>query len=330
MSELRVLYVDALQAPNAQANVYGMTSAYKRVATVDTFDYRTCAAQHGKQIMNDALIGAARRFKPDFIHLGKCESVTGAGLEAIRKLIPDVIIIHFFGDYRDQVIPWVADIGRAADRTVMQIDRGPLVEAYEKAGCKNIAFWPAGTDASLYAPTDAPKDYDAIFMGTLGRGPDRFPWYDGREQLAGALADANVRLHVFGNGWDAMARHKNITHHKYVGSKGFSDACSRAKVALGYGTEKVPSYTSWPRVLNTMACGCFFITRWFPNIDQIFTNKKHLVWFRFIKQAVNMTKHYIVNDEARERIAQAGRQEVLANHTWDNRIARMLEYAGLR
>jgi spore maturation protein CgeB len=115
-----------------------------------------------------------------------------------------------------------------------------------------------------------------------------------------------------------------------VGSDGFSEACSKAKVALGYGTDKEPCYTSWPRLVNTMVCGCFFLTRWFPKIDRIFKNRTHLVWFKSIDEAVELTKYYITHDEKREKIAQAGRQEVLAKHTWDHRIARMLEYAGFR
>lgn len=327
---LRVLYVDALEAPNAKANVHGMTSAYRRVAKVETFDYRTCAKRHGQETMNRAIAEAAGRFQPHFVHLGKCESVTGAGMVAIREKVAGVVVIHFFGDYRDHVIPWVVDIGRQVDRTVMQIDGGSLIRAYEQAGCKNIGFWPAGTDPDLYAPVATGKEFDVVFMGTLGHGPGRFPWYAGREQLAQALSEAGIDLHVFGNGWNDLSRKPNITHHRYVGSAGFSEACSKAKVALGYGTDKEPGYTSWPRLVNTMVCECFYLTRWFPGIERIFENHTHLVWFTSIDEAVELTKYYISHDAEREEIAQNGRQEVLANHTWDNRIARMLGYAGFR
>jgi hypothetical protein len=327
---LRVLYVDALEAPNAKANVHGMVSAYRRVAEVDVFDYRTRARQYGQETMNRAMAETAGRFQPHFVHLGKCESVTGAGVTAIRRAVPGVVIIHFFGDYRDHVIPWVVNIGRQVDRTVMQIDGGALVKAYEQAGCKNVGYWPAGTDSSLYSPIAVGKEYDVVFMGTLGHGPGRFPWYEGRERLATAIASAGVHLHVFGSGWAELAKRPNITHHRYVGSKGFSEACSKAKVALAYSTDRVPGYTSWPRVLNTMACECFMLTRWFPKIDDIFENYKHLAWFKSIREAVELTRHYIEHEGERYRIAAEGRCEVLARHTWDHRIARMLEYAGFK
>jgi spore maturation protein CgeB len=39
-----------------------------------------------------------------------------------------------------------------------------------------------------------------------------------------------------------------------------------------------------------------------------------------------LIEYYLAHGEERERIAEAGRQEVLAHHTWDHRIAEMLQY----
>ena len=323
---MKVLYVDALKAPNAIANVAGMTKAYSKVAQVRTFDYRSSAKQHGDERMNRDLMQVATEYKPDFVHLGKCESVKGWSILGIKTAVPRVKVIHFFGDYRPNVIPWVVDIGRACDRTVMQIDGGPLVKAYEKAGCKNIGYWPAGTDPEIYGPRRVKKrDLVVIFMGTLG-SPKTFEWYGGRRDLVLALAEHNT-MTVFGRGWGKL-RHPRIFNHKYVGSEGFSQACSRAEIALGYSAHNVPGYTSWPRVLNSMVCGVFFLTRYFTGLEKIFKRGVHLDWFESIPEAVEKVHYYQNHQSERDRIGQQGREEVLKNHTWDCRIRKMLEYAG--
>ena len=75
-----------------------------------------------------------------------------------------------------------------------------------------------------------------------------------------------------------------------------------------------------------MASGCFFATRYFPGLETLFENGKHLVWFDTHDEAISLIKHYLADDAAREKIALAGRQQVLSAHTWDNRIAQMIGY----
>jgi spore maturation protein CgeB len=323
---MKVLYVDALKAPNGIANVTGMTKAYGKVAKVCTFDYRSLARRHGRNRMNESLVQVAIEFKPDFVHLGKCESVQGGTIVAIKKALPKVKVIHFYGDFRLRVVSWVVNIGRACDRTVMQIDGGPLVKAYETAGCHNIGYWPAGTDPEIYGPRKAKtRNLSIVFMGQLG-SPQVFPWYTGRRELVEALAE-RYRVNVFGEGWDKV-EHRQVSHHRYVGSEGFSKACSQAEIALGYGAADVPGYTSWPRVLNSMVCGVFFLTRYFPGLEKIFERSVHLDWFESIPEAVDKVEYYQSHPGERDRIGQQGRQEVLKNHTWDERIGRMLKFAG--
>lgn len=326
---MKVLYVDALTAPNAVANVLGMTRAYSRVAEVETFDYRRMARRYNPTRMNDMLIQAATKFCPDFIHLGKCESVKDWAIARIKQNLPRVKVIHFYGDLRMGVVPWVVDIGRACDRTVMQIDGGSLVKAYENAGCKNIGYWPAGTDPEIYGPRKVKdRDLAVVFMGTLG-SPRTFEWYDGRRKLVETLANAGNSVHVFGGGWDKV-KHPRVHCYRYVGSDGFSQACSRSQIALGYSAKDVPGYTSWPRVLNSMVCGTFYLTRYFVGLEKTFQRGVHLDWFKSIPEAVEKVHYYLNHEDERDRIARAGRAEVLRNHTWDKRIKLMLSYAGFK
>ena len=76
-----------------------------------------------------------------------------------------------------------------------------------------------------------------------------------------------------------------------------------------------------------MACGTLHLTRYFSGLEEHFQNGKHLVWFESIDEAVDLAKRYLREDEARERIAAAGREEVVAKHCWDVRVAELLDRA---
>ena len=123
--------------------------------------------------------------------------------------------------------------------------------------------------------------------------------------------------------WKRVVGMKNVHLHDFVDQDRFASSVSKAKIALGYNADTVRMYTSWRRPLNSMASGCFFLTRYFAGLESVFT-RVNLAWFTSIEQAVKLARFYLAHDERREAIAQAGRKEVLRAHTWDHRIEQML------
>ena len=101
---------------------------------------------------------------------------------------------------------------------------------------------------------------------------------------------------------------------------------SASKITLGVnGVNNVRMYAGWRRTIECMACGAFHLTHYVPGLEEMFENKKHLVWFHSVPEAIELIKYYLTHDEERERIAEAGRQEIVANHNWDIRIAELMK-----
>lgn len=318
----RVLHVDTFSAPNAKPNVEGMTRAYNKVAIHRPFDYRRIATKRGAQVMNKELVNVASEFKPQLIHMGKCELVEGKTIRVIRERLGEsCTVVHFYGDYRIQVQPWVASIGKHADWTLLQHADPGQMRAYRAAGCRQVGTWLAATDPVIFYPHKVKKQYDVVFMAN--HSPIHVSIGANRVVFLKALTDAGLTVDVFGRGWPKWP---GMHLHSYVSSEHFAHACSAACIAINYSTTRAYLYTSWPRVFNTMASGCFFITRYFPGLETLFEHEKHLVWFKKPQQAVKHIKRYLKDDRARNRIAQAGMKQVLSNHTWDHRIAQMMGY----
>jgi hypothetical protein len=83
-------------------------------------------------------------------------------------------------------------------------------------------------------------------------------------------------------------------------------------------------YTS-NRLYNILSSKGFCLTMWFPGIEEIFENHKHLVWFRTPEEAVDLAKFYLARPEDRMQIQEAGYQEYTEKHTAAHRIDSMLK-----
>ena len=74
------------------------------------------------------------------------------------------------------------------------------------------------------------------------------------------------------------------------------------------------------RNFEVMATGSFLLTNWIPTIEELFEDGKHLVLYRSPEEMIDKAKYYLAHDEERQKIAQAGYEHVMANHTIQHRV----------
>jgi glycosyltransferase involved in cell wall biosynthesis len=218
------------------------------------------------------------------------------------------------------------EIGREADRTFFQHQDSETLRQYLDLGVRSIGYWRLGVDPEIFHPRVVDQRYDLAFMANNPpvSSPEKIPGAGERLEFVKAIARLGPELHIFGEGWESLKALGNVHLHPFVSGRAFSEACSAARITLGFGTDRFLLYTSWPRPLRSMASGAFHLTRYFPGLETVFTNRGHLAWFNGIAEAVELIEHYLEHDDERERIAAAGRREVLRRHTWDGRIDEML------
>ena len=318
---MKVLVVDSFSSPHTVDNTQGLLKAYSKVAIAKPFDYRRGGPVH----MNARLIETAMAFQPDLLHLGKAEKVTGATVKEIKRRLPNTYVIYFYCDYRPKLQQFVIDIGRYADCTLFNAADERVLGKYHEAGVKHVGgWWSVGTDPEIFYPRKVKRAWDLLFMAHNQRLPHK--GYPKRRQLVAAILDAGFDLHLFGTGWGYLKERKNAHLHPFAGGEKFADACSRAKITLGInGVNDVRMCASWRRAFNSMASGAFHLTHYIPGLETFFEDKKHLVWFHSVPEAIELIKYYLPHEIEREKIATAGRQIVLADHIWDKRIEVMMD-----
>lgn len=78
------------------------------------------------------------------------------------------------------------------------------------------------------------------------------------------------------------------------------------------------------RCFEATATGSFLLTEWVPHLDELFEDGKHLVTYKTIDEAVEKAKYYLEHEEEREKIAKAGMEHTLKNHTYELRAKKVL------
>jgi len=157
---------------------------------------------------------------------------------------------------------------------------------------------------------ELPKTRDVIFVGSKGYHPE-WPY---RPQLINWLKEQyGARFtHVGGDGDTGTVRGDAL--NQMYGS---------AKVAVGDSlclNFDYPSYWS-DRVYETLGRGGFMIHPYIEGMEEHFTDKEHLVFYKFgdFDQLKYLIEYYLYNTEEREKIRKAGHEHVKKNHTYINR-----------
>ena len=153
-------------------------------------------------------------------------------------------------------------------------------------------------------------------------------YYPNRARMLSALADKDIG--VWGPLWERMppgilpATKVFPCRMRYAQ---WTKAYSAAKivVVVHYQDGKVPCYQASPKLFEAMACGAFVLCDDQRDARALFKDGEHLVFFKDADDLKRKVDHYLAHPEERERIAAAGRQEVLARHTYAQRMQVLLE-----
>lgn len=171
------------------------------------------------------------------------------------------------------------------------------VEDMKRDGIANPIWLPHAVEPQAYPKFDLlTKKYDVCFVGHVS-SPNREAALD---QLFANFPNFYYGQQLF----EQAAR-------KYAESKIVFNIAMKNDVNM--------------RCFETLATGSFLLTDWVPSMDELFEDGKHLVLYRSMDECIDKAKYYLRHDEERERIAQAGYEHVIKNHTIQNRVNVILD-----
>lgn len=231
---------------------------------------------------------------------------TDWGEDALTPILPYVPIMpakpwaywasdtHINNGQKGDSYPYRLEMAKKADIVFCAQKRA--VDEMKRDGVKNPIWLPHAVEPLAYQKGEmATKRYDVCFVGNVNSQ----------------------------NRADALDRLFSEFPNFYYGQALFNDAANRfAQSKICFNISMTDDLNM--RTFEVMSTGSFLLTNWIPTIEDLFEDGKHLVLYRSLDEMVDKAKYYLAHDDEREKIAQAGYEHVMANHTIQHRVNVML------
>ncbi len=281
--------------------------------------------------LNNGLLKLVNNFKPDILLANWGGTFYPETITEIRKQY-NAITINWLSDYPGGtgVLDTALKVVPAYDYFFAQST--DALEAHEKRGNKEGMWLNAACDPDIHKPMDLSEEEkleygsDICFVGSM---------YPERVELFETLTDFDIG--IWGPGWDRIDATSPLRKHikgGIVTPDIWVKIYNASKIVINYmghyGTDidedKITQAS--PRVFETLACGSFQIVDSKKDVVALFNSGEHLVCFKKICEVKKLVKEYLDNPQKCKKIANKGRNEVLAKHTWVHRIEEMLKAIG--
>lgn len=169
-------------------------------------------------------------------------------------------------------------------------------------GSRNVFWLPLACQPAAHHPVDVAKDHDITFVGLYRENIHRErAWF--LEQL-GRQCSLLVRDNVYGEETcEIFSRGRLAFNH-----------CAVSEVNM--------------RVFEAMAMGCALLTNRNAEANglfDLFEDTQHLIAYETDRDLLDKAHKYLDDDPGRESLAKSALQEVLARHTYGNRVDALLQ-----
>lgn len=174
---------------------------------------------------------------------------------------------------------------------------------FQDAGHSRTITLPFAADMELFYDSDECRVYEIASVGRL------FPnLYKSRMEILSSLS-REFKM----NEWE---RNHNYSEVPAV--------YRTSKIVINIPRDDFPADVSM-RFAEAMACGALFLTRMPSEMTALgFEENVHFCGYRRGEEIPEIARKYLRDEEARRRIAHAGRDKVLREHTYDARIVNLL------
>jgi len=232
--------------------------------------------------------------------------------QKIREFNKKVKIVWWYYDYRKPVKK--LDLSFLDALFLCHREMWPRYKKENKI--KKIYYLPQGAPIKNIERIKMiePIKWDAMFIGSLKSGCIEYDqFHNHREKLIKKISKKHkVEIR---NSYEQGNRNLIELNSNYLYKFSPFSLCS-SKPFKGYNSN---------RLYNILSVNGFCLTNYFPGIEKLFENHKHLTWFKTTDEAIEIMDYYLANPAKHWKIKQAGYREFLKNHTCVHRILEIIK-----
>ena len=225
----------------------------------------------------------------DFLLMIKGEKVSPDDLFACRipKVLwmQDSVEVNKEANFIIQTKSWVFDIVYSfSDYEI------PFYKKFNK----NVYWLPLAADPDTHYMNPFDKEIPVSFIGSMNTN---------RINMINYLLDCGIPVEL------------------YYTKENYCDKVNNTMINLNIG---ITLQGTQQRVFEILSMGGFLLTNKLQNDIEIFKDKEHLVYFDNFQHLAELINYYYFNPVEREKIAMAGRNEVLEKHTYKHRVQQII------
>lgn len=175
--------------------------------------------------------------------------------------------------------------------------------------CDSLAlFWPEAANDEIFKPVISDFEYDVSFIGKK---------YGFRSDFIHKLKKAKIDVKCFGEGWE----------NGPVTEKEMIEIISKSRINLGFSsighTNEIMHLKA--RDFEIPLAGGLYLTQDFQLLNTVYDIGIEIVTYKNISDCIEKIKWILNNKNIAEQIRNNGRRRALLEHTWTNRLNRLLE-----
>lgn len=261
-----------------------------------------------QQLINQALLNQVAAFRPDYLLVIKGDTFTPQTISQISH--QGTITINWFPDW---LVSWKWVEAHASAYTVFINSCYDTFEKLNQLGIKNY-YLPYAAPVSARRKKLA-KKYAVTFIGQ--HSPRR-------ERYFKQIADSG--LHIWG--YDRWRR-SSLTHlyHHPTTQTQTQSIIAQSKIVINIltGTDKFQPAAVNIRTFEALSAGTFLLVKDHPILYRHFKVGQELVTFTTPADLRRKVKYYLTHEPETAKIAQAGYNRILKDHTFVKRLQELFK-----
>ncbi|MFH0891131.1 MAG: glycosyltransferase [Candidatus Liptonbacteria bacterium] len=311
--------------------------------------YDEVLSARGRNVMNKDLLEFIEKTKPQFIIFAfGADEIKKSTLRKIAEK-PGLTTIYIAGDDAWRFDSNSKIFAPYCDWVLTSYSK--TIPKYRAIGCENVITYAGWANPDIFQRKDIAKDIDVGFVGTKTRA---------RETIVGALRQTGINVAVRGKYWaegelpkEEMANFISRTKimlglngsSYYFGIRPIARLFLRRPRLGSRNPFYVPdihhlsrNYREWQqkkivqikgRIFEIPACGTAQITEYAEDLDLYYKPGKEIILFDGLADLLDKIRYYLTHHLELEKIAKAGFERTMRDHTSEKRLTDMFSKIGI-
>lgn len=293
---------------------------------VNFFDFIEAYQSAGRDEMQRMLLAEIKKTKPDVVIFSLYQDEFDAEFLVGLKSYAKTLCFFHDDNWRQAFVKkWAG----CFDAFTTAKPYGEL--EYLDEGLESAVYLPFGVNEGLFCLKDnVARDIDVSFVGA---------WHPYREWLIKLLKKAGVGVEVYGYRWPSgmistddminiFQRSKISLNFSNSASNNINYLLSSPKALWNSLRSKKRSEQIKGRHFEIPACGALELSYYVEGLEHLFSIGEEIAIYLNSADMIEKVRFYLDHDELRERVAHAGYQRTLNDHTYGKRFSDVFKKLG--